>query len=62
MATLLWLDLVPAAVLRDAVMLVLGWAAFSTFLVASAGAWIAFARTRADARSRPRHRRLTHPN
>lgn len=55
-ATLLWLDLIPAAMLHEAVVVLLGWAAFSTFLVASAGAWVAFARARADARSRPRHR------
>ena len=35
-------------------MVLLGWAAFSTVLVASAGAWVAFGRARAEARSRPR--------
>lgn len=61
LATLIWLDLVPTEMLQEAVMALLGWAAFSTLLVASAGAWVAFARARADARSRPR-RQLTHRN
>jgi hypothetical protein len=58
LATLVWFDLLPAAMLRDVVMVLLGWAAFSTLLVASAGAWVAFARARARARSHP-ERRLT---
>lgn len=58
LATLIWLDFLPAAMLREAVMVLLGWAAISTLLVASAGAWVAFARARADARSSPR-RHLT---
>lgn len=60
--TLLWLDLVPAALLRDALFFVLAWAAFSTLLVASAGAWIAFARARAREGAPPRPRQLTHPS
>lgn len=63
LATLLWFELVPTAMLKEVVMVLLGWAAFSTLLVASAGAWVAFARARADARAnaRSRHRqRLTH--
>jgi putative effector of murein hydrolase LrgA (UPF0299 family) len=59
LTTLLWLDLVPTAMIQEAAMVLLGWAAFSTLLVASAGAWVAFARARADARSRPRQR-LSH--
>ena len=58
LATLIWLDLLPTAMLRDVVAVLLGWAAFSTLLVAFAGAWVAFARARADARSRS-HQRLT---
>jgi hypothetical protein len=54
--TLLWLDLLPAEVLGHAVMLLLAWAAISTLLVATAGAWIAIARTRhARQRLSPRH-------
>jgi hypothetical protein len=45
-ATFLWLDLVPADVLRRAALFTLVWAAASTLLVASAGACIALARTR----------------
>ena len=45
-ATILWLDLVPAEVLRRAALLTLAWAVASTLLVASAGACIALARTR----------------
>ncbi len=60
LATLIWLDLLPTAMLQEAVMVLLGWAAFSTLLVASAGAWVAFARARADARSRPGQRLTTH--
>ncbi|CAA9261066.1 MAG: hypothetical protein AVDCRST_MAG08-2679 [uncultured Acetobacteraceae bacterium] len=59
-ATLFWLDLVPTAVLQEAVVVLLGWAAFSTLLVASAGAWVAFARARAEARSRPRQHLTPH--
>lgn len=57
LAILLWLDLLPTAMLSEVVVVLLGWAIFSTVLVATAGAWIAFARARG--RSRPRHR-LTH--
>ena len=46
LTTLLWLDLVPTAMIQEAAMVLLGWAAFSTLLVASAGAWVAFARAR----------------
>ena len=55
-ATLIWFDLLPAAMLREVAAVLLAWAVFSTLLVASAGAWIAFARARAraDTRSRPR--------
>ncbi len=60
LATLIWLDLLPTEMLEKAVMVLLGWAAFSTLLVASAGAWVAFARARADARSRPNRRLTTH--
>ena len=60
-ATLFWLDILPTAMLEEAVMVLLGWAAFSTLLVASAGAWVAFARA---ARARPSqhlaHQHLTH--
>ena len=59
LATLLWFDLLPASMIREVVMVLLGWAAFSTLLVASAGAWVAFARARAEARSRPRHHLTT---
>lgn len=45
-ATVLWLDLVPAGMLRRAALFTLAWAGGSTLLVASAGAWIALARTR----------------
>jgi hypothetical protein len=59
-ATLIWLDLLPTAILRDAAMVLLAWAAFSTLLVASAGAWVAYARARANARADARpDRRLT---
>ena len=53
LVVLIWLDLLPTAMLREAAMVLLAWAAFSTLLVASAGAWVAYARARADARSRP---------
>lgn len=59
---LLWLDLLPTAMLQEVVMVLLGWAAFSTLLVASAGAWVAFARARAAARSRPRQQLTPHRN
>lgn len=63
-ATLAWLDLLPTAMLGEAAMVLLGWAAFSTLLVASAGAWVAFGRARAATRSRPgqhiAHQHLTH--
>lgn len=45
-ATFLWLDLVPAELLRRAALITIAWAAASTLLVASAGACIALARTR----------------
>jgi hypothetical protein len=45
-ATFLWLDLVPAEMLRRAALITLAWAGASTLLVASAGACIALARTR----------------
>jgi hypothetical protein len=51
-ATLFWLDIVPTSILRDAAMVLLGWAVFSTLLVASAGALVALGRARAEARSR----------
>jgi hypothetical protein len=60
LATLIWLDLLPTAMLREAAMVLLAWAAFSTLLVASAGAWVAFARARADARSGSDQRLTTH--
>jgi hypothetical protein len=44
--TFLWLDLVPAEVLRRAALLTLAWAVASTLLIGSAGACIALARTR----------------
>ncbi len=44
--SLLWLDLVPADVLRRVALFTLAWAAASTLLVASAGACIALVRTR----------------
>ena len=53
-ATLAWLDLLPTAMLRDVAMVLLAWAAFSTLLVASAGAWVAFARARARSHPGPR--------
>lgn len=56
-ATLIWLDLLPAAMLGEVAMVLLAWAIFSTLLVASAGAWVAYARARA--RSGPR-RQLPH--
>lgn len=45
-ATFAWMDLVSAEMLRRAVMYTLVWFGASTLLVASAGAWIALARTR----------------
>ncbi len=56
-ATLIWLDLLPAALLRDVAMVLLAWAAFSTLLVASAGAWVAYARARARSERRLTTRR-----
>jgi|GEM_PF-6687365 len=50
---LIWLDLLPVGILGRVAIGLLGWAAFSTLLVASAGAWVAFAR----ARARPAHHR-----
>ena len=41
LTTLVWLELLTADILRDAVVLFLVWAGFSTLLVASAGAWVA---------------------
>jgi hypothetical protein len=46
LATLVWLELLTAEILRDAAVLFLVWAGFSTLLVASAGAWVAYVRTR----------------
>ena len=63
LATLIWFNVLPAAFLEQAAMVLLAWAAFSTFLVGSAGAWVAFARARAradNARSRPEQRLTTH--
>ena len=48
--TLIWLDLLPSGVLGQVAIILLAWAAFSTLLVASAGAWVAFARARSPAR------------
>lgn len=63
MATLIWLDFVPTAMLQEVVMVLLGWAAFSTLLVASAGAWVAYARARAKAAARSgHHQHLPHRN
>ena len=45
-ATILWLDLVPAELLWRAALFTLAWAGASTLLVASAGACIALARSR----------------
>ena len=61
---LIWLDLIPTEMLREVAMVLLGWAAFSTLLVASAGAWVAYARARADAHPRPppRQHLTTHRN
>ena len=63
-AILIWLDLLPTALLQEVAVVLLAWAVFSTLLVASAGAWVAYARARAearvDARSRP-DRHLTTP-
>jgi len=61
LATLIWLDLIPTGMLQEVAMALLAWAVVSTVLVASAGAWVAFGRTRARAvgRAGPRQR-LTH--
>ena len=48
--TVLWLDLVPAEMLRRAAMFTLAWAAASTLVVASVGACIALARARQERR------------
>lgn len=56
LVTLIWLDLLPTAMLQEAAMVLLAWAVFSTLLVASAGAWVAFARARARASTRSGHR------
>jgi hypothetical protein len=53
LGALIWLDLLPTGILGRVAIGLLGWAAFSTLLVASAGAWVAFAR----ARARPARRR-----
>lgn len=50
LATLLWLDVVPAEALGRIALLVLVWAIGSTLLVAAAGAWVALARSRRRAR------------
>jgi hypothetical protein len=59
-AALFWFNVLSVSLLRDAAMVLLGWAAFSTLLVASAGAWIAFTRARAEARARPSRHLTTH--
>ena len=46
LATLIWLDLLTAELLGEAILLFLAWAGFSVLLVASAGAWVAFVRSR----------------
>jgi hypothetical protein len=50
-ATVLWLDLVSAEILRRAALFVLSWAAASTLLVAGAGAWVALGRSRQGRRA-----------
>ena len=55
LATLIWMDLVSAEFLGQAGILLLAWAGVSTLLVASAGAWVAFARTRHAKRLSPHH-------
>jgi hypothetical protein len=61
LVTLVWLDLLPTAMLQEVATVLLAWAVFSTLLVASAGAWVAFARARAraDARSSGSRQHLT---
>jgi hypothetical protein len=44
LGVLIWLDLLPPGMLGRVAIALLGWAAFSILLVASAGAWVAFAR------------------
>ena len=61
LCALVWFDVISTAVLRDVVVVLLAWAAVSTVLVASAGAWVAYARARADTQSHPpRHHLTTH--
>lgn len=45
-ATVLWLDLIPADLLRRIALFTLVWAAASTVLVGSFGAWVALVRAR----------------
>lgn len=52
LGVLIWLDLLPAGMLGRVAIGLLGWAAFSTLLVASAGAWVAYARARPPTRRR----------
>ncbi len=54
LATLLWLDVFPAAVLGECVKALVVWSACSTLLIASLGAWVALGRYR-----RPQGRPLT---
>ncbi|MDB5371462.1 MAG: hypothetical protein JWP04_104 [Belnapia sp.] len=46
LTTLVWLGLVPAAGLLYVFQWLLAWAALSTLLVGSAGAWVALGRFR----------------
>jgi xanthine/uracil permease len=55
LVTLIWLDLLRPEFLEQAAVLFLAWAGVSTLLVASAGAWVAFARTRHAKRLSLRH-------
>ena len=50
LATVLWLDLVPAEMLARAALFTLAWAGASTLVVASAGACIALVRGRKERR------------
>lgn len=43
-ATAIWLDLVPADLLAQALRILLAWSVFSILLVGSAGAWVALRR------------------
>ncbi|HYZ31232.1 MAG TPA: hypothetical protein VE684_02985 [Crenalkalicoccus sp.] len=46
LVTVFWMDLLPVELLGRALWLFLLWAAGSTLLVASAGAWVALRRSR----------------